>query len=408
MGLIIRISWRNLWRNPRRSLILVSAIVLCIVALLFTLAYINGILRQMVTNSVEFHLGEMEIYKKGFNDDHDPVNHISSPEEILTFLDKEAGLKGYAPRIEGRGLISSSYASSGVKITGIKPSSEARITLVARSVVEGDYLEAGAVQSILIGRKMSEKLKVGLGDKVVLTVQTIKGELAADAYRVAGIFKTISSDFDKYMVYLPIDSARRLLEIDRGITGIVVRMEDTERSAELQSRINERFKSLDIEALSWEDLEPLIAEMVRISKKWNLIFFVAIFIILSIGIINTQNIAVYERMHELGVIKAMGTGPRFIFSMVMMETFFLGLVGIAAGFFLSFPVILYFSINGLNLAMFSEGMEMFGLGARIYFEIEPFDIIFCACSILATAFFGAFFPALRASRLEPVRAIRYS
>ena len=408
MGLLIRISWRNLWRNPRRSLILVSAIVVCVVALLFTLAYINGILRQMVVNSVEFHLGEMEIYKKGFNDDRDPVNHISSAEDILNFLGEQAGVTSYSPRVEGRGLISSSYASSGVRITGIEPSSEARITLVARSIVEGDYLKSGGAQGILIGRKMSEKLKVRLGDKVVLTVQTVKGELAADAYRVVGIFKTISSDFDKYMVYLPIDSARRLLEIDRGITGVVMRIEDMSKAAEMQSRISEKFESQDIEVLSWEELEPLIAEMVRISKKWNLIFFVAIFIILSIGIINTQNIAVYERMHELGVIKAMGTGPFFIFSMVMIETFFLGLVGIAAGFFLSFPIILYFSINGLNLAMFSEGMEMFGLGARIYFEIEPFDIMFCAISILATAFFGAFFPALRASRLEPVKAIRYS
>lgn len=408
MRLLITIAWRNLWRNPRRSLILISAIMVCIVALMFTLGYINGILRQMVTNSVEFHLGEMEIYKNGFNDDHDPVNHISSPGEILDFLGKQEGLAGYSPRVEGRGLASSSYASSGVRIIGIDPSSEAKITLVARSVIEGDYLESGGAQGILIGRKMSEKLKLGLGDKMVLTVQTVNGELAADAYRVVGIFKTISSDFDKYMVYLPIASARQLLEIDSGITGIVMRLADRARAAEIQGRIKERFKSHDIEVLSWEELEPLIAEMVRISKKWNLIFFVAVFIVLSIGIINTQNIAVYERMHELGVLKAMGTGPLFIFSMVMMETFFLGLVGITAGFCLSFPVILYFSISGLNLAMFSEGMEMFGLGARIYFEIEPFDIIFCSLSILATAFFGSFFPALRASRLEPVRAIRYS
>lgn len=408
MRLLVTIAWRNLWRNPRRSLILVSAIVVCIVALMFTLGYINGILRQMVTNSVEFHLGEMEIYKKGFIDDHDPVNHISSPEDILAFLGNQQGVEAYAPRVEGRGLIASSYASSGVRLIGIEPSSESKITLVSRSLVEGDYLQSGGEQAILIGRKMSDKLKVGLGDKIVLTVQTVNGELAADAYRVVGIFKTISSDFDKYMVYIPISAARRLLEIDKGITGIVIRLTDKVRAAEIQEQVNKIFELYDVEALSWEELEPLIAEMVRISKKWNLIFFVAVFIVLSIGIINTQNIAVYERMHELGVIKAMGTGPLFIFSMVMIETFFLGLVGIAAGFLISFPVILYFSINGLNLAMFSEGMEMFGLGARIFFGIEPFDIIFCSLSILATAFFGAFFPALRASRLEPVKAIRYS
>lgn len=406
MGLLIRIAWRNLWRNPRRSAILISAIVVCIAALLITLSYINGILRQMVTNSVEFHIGEMEIYRKGFNDDRDPVRHIREPEGILNFLGRTEGVRAYAPRVEGRGLISSSYSSSGVRIIGIEPEREANITLVERSVIEGDYLKPDG-HSILIGRKMAEKLKVGLGDKIVLTVQTVNNELAADAYRVVGIFKTISGDFDKYMVYIPIKMAGKLLEIEKGVTGIALRIDNMEISDSLKRVINEKFKEHEVEALTWRELEPLIAEMVRISKQWNLIFFVAIFIILSIGIINTQNIAVYERMHELGVIRAMGTSPFFIFSMVMTETFFLGLVGLAAGFLISYPFILYFSIKGLNLAMFSEGLEMFGLGATIYFDIEFMDVVFCVISILVTVFFGTIIPALKASRLEPVKAIRY-
>jgi ABC-type lipoprotein release transport system permease subunit len=284
---------------------------------------------------------------------------------------------------------------------------ESAITLVERSVIEGSYLASGGDHGILIGQKMADKLKVKLGEKIVLTVQTVNNELASDAFRVAGIYKTISSDFDKYMVYIPIRGARRLLEIERGVTGIVLRTKDNADLRVLQDEINERFGGIGIEALTWEELEPLIAEMVRISKKWNMIFFVAIFIILSIGIINTQNIAVYERMHEIGVVRALGTKPVFIFSMIMLETLFLGAVGIAIGFLLSYPIILWFSIKGLSLAMFSEGLEMFGLGARIYFEIEFMDVVYSAASIFITAFFGAFIPALKASRLEPVKAIRY-
>ncbi|MDT8317343.1 MAG: ABC transporter permease [bacterium] len=407
MNLLIRISWRNLWRNPRRSAILISAIVICIFALLITLSYINGVLNQMVRNSVEFHLGEMEIYKKGFFNDRDPLRHITEPEEVTAFLDSAEGVKSYAPRVEGRGLISSSYSSSGVRIIGIEPDMETAITLVRRSIIKGDYLAPGAGHSILIGQKMADKLKVKLGGKIVLTVQTINNELASDAFRVGGIYKTISSDFDKYMVYIPIESARRIMEIERGVTGIVLRTENNADMTELKAAINERFDHIGAEALTWEELEPLISEMVRISKKWNMIFFVAIFIILSIGIINTQNIAVYERMHEIGVVRAMGTKPVFIFSMIMLETLFLGAVGIAVGFLLSYPIILWFSIKGLSLAMFSEGLEMFGLGARIYFDIEFMDIVYSAVSIFITAFFGAFIPAVRASRLEPVKAIRY-
>ncbi len=191
MNLLFRIAWRNLWRNPRRSAILISAIVICIFALLITLSYINGILNQMVRNSVDFHLGEMEIYKKGFYDDRDPVKHITLPEEITDFLETAEGVKNYAPRIEGRGLISSSYSSSGVRIVGIEPGMESAITLVERSVIEGSYLASGGDHGILIGRKMADKLKVKLGGKIVLTVQTVSNELASDAYRVAGSYKTI-------------------------------------------------------------------------------------------------------------------------------------------------------------------------------------------------------------------------
>lgn len=407
MGLLIRISWRNLWRNPRRSSILISAIVVCIFALLITLSYINGILRQLVRNSVDFHMGEMEIYKKGFYDDKDPKKNIPHFEEILTFLGKSEKVRNYAPRIEGRGLISSGYSSSGVRIIGIDAGREGNITLVKRSLISGRYLQTAGEHEILIGQKMAHKLKVDLGSKVVLTVQTVNNELASDAYRVVGIYKTISSDFDKYMVYLPIGKARKLLEMERGITGIAVRTDIGEGMITLEKEIEETFPQHRIDALTWAELEPLIAEMVRISKRWNMIFFAAIFIILSIGIINTQNIAVYERMHELGIVKAMGTRPFFIFSMIMMETFFLGLVGLAAGFLVSCPFIFYFSVKGLSLTMFSEGLEMFGIGATIYFDIAFIDILYSALSIMITSFFGAFIPAVRASRLEPVTAIRY-
>lgn len=407
MGLLIRISWRNLWRNPRRSSILISAVVVCVFALLITLSYINGILRQMVRNSVDFHIGEMEIYRKGFIDDKEPKKNIPYFEDILDFLGKSEKARSYAPRIEGRGLISSGYSSSGVRIIGIDPEREGEVTLVKRSVISGRYPGPSGNHEILIGQKMADKLKVEPGSKVVLTVQTVKNELASDAYRVVGIYKTISSDFDKYMVYLPIDKARKLLEMERGITGIVVRTEIGEGMAVLKKEIEKKFADRNLDVLTWAELEPLIAEMVRISKRWNMIFFAAIFIILSIGIINTQNIAVYERMHELGIVKAMGTRPFFIFSMIIMETFFLGFVGLAVGFLVSYPIIFYFSTTGLSLAMFSEGLEMFGIGATIYFDIEFIDILYSALSIMITAFFGAFIPAVRASRLEPVTAIRY-
>ena len=406
MALLLRIAWRNLWRNPKRSLVLISAVVVCIASLILTLAYINGMLQQMVQSSIEFHIGEIEIYAKGFNEDRDPARHIRRPDAIYHFLEETESVRSYAPRVEGRGLISSSRSSAGVQIVGIEPEKEASITLVKRSVTAGSYPSTGRNREILIGERTARRLKVGVGDKVVLTVQTVRNELAADAFTVCGVFRTISKDFDRYMVYIPIDAARKLLEIEKGITGIAVRTVDLKAAEKIKSLLAKSFGD-GVEVFTWGELEPLVMDMVEISRKWTFIFFVAIFIILSIGIINTQNIAVYERMHEIGVIRALGTGPLFIFSMIMAETFFLGLVGLVVGFIVTYPAVLYFSVRGLDLALFAEGLQMLGLGATIYFDIGMIDILYCALSVLVTSFLGAFAPALRASRLEPVRAMRY-
>ena len=407
MYLLTRLSWRNLWRNPKRSLLLISAIVVCIASLIVTLAWINGMLNQMVRNSIEFHIGELEVYKKGFIEDKDPANYIEETDSLLAHLESHRGIKNFAPRIEGRGLISSGYSSSGVQIVGIKPSLEADITLVKKSIISGIYLPENNDHRIIIGEKMAEKLKVSLGEKVVITVQTVNKELAADAFRISGIYKTISKDFDKYMVYIPIERARSLLEINRGVTGVAVRTEPGQDVNALRNEINKIFGDSKIEAQTWGELEPLIKEMSEISKQWMMVFFLAVFVILSIGIINTQNIAVYERMHELGVLKAIGTRPVFIFSMIMLETCFLGLTGLIAGFLISYPLVLYLSVHGLNLALFADGLQVWGLGTRIYLDLKFMDIVYSSIAVLITSFFGAFIPAMRAGRLEPVEAIKY-
>ena len=407
MTLLIQIAWRNLWRNPKRSMLLISAIVVCIASLIITLAWINGMLNQMVQNSIEFHIGEMEIYQKGFREDNDPSNYISDETQLLSYLESNKNVRASAPRVEGRGLVSSSYSSSGVQITGIDAEKEGDITLVKRSVIGGRYLDSSEGHDILIGRKMADKLQVGIGDKVVLTVQTIRKELASDAFRIVGIYSTISNDFDKYMVYIPIERSRSILGLEKGITGLALRIDDEETLEEVKADVNRKFGKNGMEALTWGDLEPLLKDMVDISKQWTLLFFLAVFIVLSIGIINTQNIAVYERMHELGVLKAMGTKPLFIFSMIMLETCFLAILGLSAGLIITYPLIFYFSTEGLNLAIFAEGLQLWGMGSRIYLDLGVIDIVYSSISVIITAFFGALLPSIRASRLEPVKAIRY-
>ncbi|MCB2203652.1 ABC transporter permease [bacterium] len=403
--MLLTIAWRNLWRNKRRSVIVLTSIIVGITAVMFNDGLSIGMIRQMLENSIGSHVSHIQIHSKGFNDNRVIQNAIPSNSKVENVLASTQGIKHWSPRVLSFGLLSSALNSSGGIIVGVNPQQEKDVTTIKRSIIEGTYL-TGAAHEVVIGRRLADKLKVGLGDKVVGMASALSGDVGSELYRVTGIFETVSSEFDKSYMFTSISDARNMLELgDRTLEYAVIvsdinKVEDV--AAELRHKLGDKY-----EVLTYIDLLPILVSQVDMYKTMMYVVYLIIALAMIFGIVNTMLMSVFERINEFGVLMAIGMRVSRIFYMVLIEAGTLGVIGTGAGLLLGTGLLLIFSSVGIDFSVFSEGLTSFGVGAVIYPRLTIDTILNVIVIIPLTTVLGAVYPAWRAMRLQPVTAIRY-
>jgi ABC-type lipoprotein release transport system permease subunit len=272
-------------------------------------------------------------------------------------------------------------------------------------MIEGNYL-TGKKHEIILGKKMAEKLEVGLGDKVIIMAAAFDGKVSSDMFRVTGIFQTASSEFDKFFVFTNIKQAQELLGLGNKITEIAICLND--RSL-VDSTKNSVLSSLGepYEVLSYKDLLPNLIALLDTASSLMLAIYIISGIAMIFGIINTKLMSVFERIREFGILMANGMKNSQIFRMIILEAFFLGSIGIIIGIIISIIIYLPLSKYGIDLSTFAESLSSLGISAIIYPELKVTSLITASVVILLTTILGALYPAIKAIRFEPVKAIRY-
>ncbi len=403
--MLLTLAWRNIWRNPRRSLIVMSSVVIGLMAIMIYDALSQGMMNQMLENQVGAHVAHLQIHKKGFNDNKIIQNYVPNPGAVETALQNHPNVAHYSKRVLTFGIISSTTASSGVSLVGIEPDREARVTKISRSLIAGRYL-SGAPHEIVIGQKLAEKLDVGLGDKVVAMASALGGSIGSDMFRVVGVYRTFSSEFDKISVYISLQSAQNLLELGDNVSEFAVITKNLDKELELKNDLVAVLGD-QYEVLTYQELLPLLIMQVDMYRESIFIFYAIIGLAMVFGIINTMLMSVFERIQEFGVLMAIGFKNSRLFVMILLEALLLGLVGTAVGFCLGYLAYLPLSAHGLDLSAFAEGLNSFGVGTVIY-PVLTIESVLSAISVVPIiAVLGALYPAVRAIRLEPVNAIRY-
>ncbi len=405
--MFLKMVWRNVWRNKRRSWIIICAVVIGLVGMLFSLAFMEGMMRQTLVNALGTHIGHLEIHKKGFEDNKVISLNIENPQEVIRTVAGELGVVAYSPRIVSSGLISSSESSSGITIVGIDPQKEPKVTTIKELVIQGDYLDEDGAFQVLLGQGLAEKLKVGLGDKIVLMAQDLTGDIGSGAYRVKGIFKTASPDFDKYMVYLNLKDTQNLLSLGSRISEVAI-LTDTPRNPEtVQKALLTKLDSEEYEVLTWKQVMPIMVTQIEFFDEVMYIFLLVICIAMGFGIVNTLLMAIMERIREFGIMMALGVRPQKIFRLVVAESVLLCFSGLVLGNLFSYFLVLYVSKRGLNLSIFSKSLESFGIGHFIYPHLTISMVLIGAVTVLIMGILASLYPGYKASRLRPVEALRY-
>lgn len=402
--MLLILAWRNIWRNKKRSLIIISAIAVGLCCGLFASSTMFGMWDSMINTTIDRDLGHFQLHSKSYEDEKLLTDTIPDFNNVISTIKSHKFVTGVSSRIIIEGMASSASSSNGVRILGIDPINEINVTSIHKQIVDGSYFKQDWRNEIVIGEKLADNLGIKVKSKIVLSFQGMDGSIIYGAFRVVGIYRTESSVFDKANVFVKENDIQKLINSDKISNEIVVRLNSVQQVDSVYLPIKNQFKNLSVKY--WGDLAPELkfyyqSVVVQMNVFLGIILFALLF-----GITNTMLMSVIERIREFGVLMAVGMKRSRVFFMIIMETISLSFIGAIIGLTLAVGLIHYFGIVGINLSAFTEGLSQWSLGSVLYtslpFSFYPPLVIM----ILATAIIAAFYPALKAIRLNPAKAIR--
>ncbi len=402
--MILLISWRNIWRNKKRSWIIIISIAFGIWAGVFTTGLSFGMVEQMIEDALRTYISHIQIHKPGFRKSREVKAVIPESKSLIEDLSHNLAIKALAPRIVLAGMANSPTSTNGVQIYGVNPKMEANVTDISKLIIEGHYFASTKSNQVVIGKKLADRLNLKVGNKMVLTAPMPSGEIGAGAFRVVGIFKTSTSMYDETTVFINIEDADKTFGLNNNIHEIALILNRISSADSLAKALNKAYPHLEIS--SWREISPELAMLTGMTDQSLLIIFIIILLALIFGITNTMLMGVLERTRELGVLMALGLKNKRIFLMILIETLLLSIVGGGLGIFLGVITNKVLSRTGIDFSLFAEGLSEFGMAAVVYPSMSLKYYIFISGLIILTAIAAAIYPGIRAIRLKPVEAIR--
>lgn len=404
--LIVVIAWRNIWRNKKRSLTIIFSIMVGLLGGLITVAFSNGMVISMIKNGIDTKYSHVQIHQPEFSNEYDVNLTIARGDSLLTALKNYPQIIAIAGRVLSPVIISSATGSYGLTANGIVPIDEQKLTTLHNDIVDGHFLLADERNSIVIGKKIAEHLKVKIGSKVNLTFQNASHDLTAGSFRVKGIYQTVFSTYDLNNVFVNRTDLARLLEIENGIHEIAILTTQDEMAESLTKEIQTQYPTLLVQ--SWKDIGPELDLMKTMVNNSLFIVLGIILLALLFGITNTMLMSVMDRTKELGVLMAVGMNQAKVFGMIVVETIFLSLSGGLLGCVFSMMLFLFLSNTGIDLSILAAGLSALGSSSIIFPMITLNEYLTLTVMLIFTAIIAAIYPAWKAIKLNPSTAIRNS
>lgn len=408
VALVMRLAWRNVLRNRRRTLLSGLAIGIGLGALIFTDALFQGMNQNMIRTATDTFLGQGQILRVGFRATTEVEDTVVGAGALLARLRADDRVAACAPRTQFFAMISSPANVAAVGTFGIDPDAERHVSDLAEAVRAGTYLDAGKPGHILLGAKLAATLEVGLGDRVVVTTaQAGSGELVQDMVRVAGLFEFGSRGLDDGVAFIDLARSRGLLGLaEDGAHQIVLRFTDLGVAGDRAHPFWQAYDGNGNEALGWRDLLPeMNAALDMATYSMGFVLFI-LFGIVALSVVNTLFMSLHERMFEFGVLRAVGTRPLRMAGLILAEAAGLALVSIVLGGLLGLALSAWVAHSGIDYG----GIEYAGVTFRdrIYPIIEARQYVVYPGWVLAFSVIAGCYPAWHAARLQPAHAMRRS
>jgi ABC-type lipoprotein release transport system permease subunit len=405
MSLYPKLAWRNIFRNKRRTYITGTAIAIGLASLIFLDALYIGLANNMIASATASFTGEGQIHGAGFLDTQDADKTVNDLERVTAELKQDSLVKRFTPRTLSQGMVTSTSGVEPVELVGAVPQTEKDLSQVDDTIVHGSFFSGDDPQNIVIGSRLAELLEVGLGDRLVVTVsQAGSGNLSQDLFRVSGIYHFNIPDLDAGLAFVRLEKAQAMLGLDHRVNEIALSFKDPRASRDESNPFWAKCSKHGNEALGWTKLFPALKSIYDLTQIATFIVGAILFAVVALGIINTLFMSIYERMFEFGVMRAVGTRPRGIRELVVLEAGALALLSIVLGVALGLVVTVIVSRTGLNY----RGMEFAGVTIKeLIYPVLQFRqfLIYPACVLLFTLCVGLY-PAAYAARMSLTGAMK--
>ncbi|HEY9113396.1 MAG TPA: FtsX-like permease family protein [Bacteroidales bacterium] len=401
----LKIAWRNLWRNSRRTLITAASIFFGVFFAVFMSSLQQGSFENMIDNMVRFYSGYIQIQDSEFKELRSVNSSFSPNEQIEQTINKSNLITQFTQRLETFALAGSETNSYPAMVFGIIPEKEEAISGISKWMGEGEYLNSGS-NDILIGKVLAENLNIGVNDSLVLIGQGYHGISAAGYYRVAGLLDFPLPDLSKQVIYMDINNCQEFLGLSDEITSIVLMVEIPDKvkpaTAELQGKLDE-----NLTIYSWDELQPELLSLIEGKTASSSIIKTLLFMIIGFGVLATIIMLMHERQRELGVMIAIGFQKTKIMMMIIVESFFIGIIGVLSGIAGSFPLVYYLYKNPVYVTgQMAETYRSMGFEPVLKFSISPGIFITPAIIVFVIFALISFYQVYFVAKLNTVNALR--
>ncbi|MBI5241463.1 MAG: ABC transporter permease [Elusimicrobia bacterium] len=403
---MLRLAWRNVCRNLRRSLITVASMACGLAAIMFGQSMIKSVQRQLIEKATSSITGHLQVQNRSIKEYKFPDKYIDDPAPVEAVLARQAGVRAFGKRINVTGLVSSPAGSVGAMICAVEPEKEKEITTISSYLTQGRYLGTSDHEAVM-GDKIAQRLDLRLGEKVVLMAQADDGSMGAEAFRVVGIYHTGSTTFDGQFIYVPLAGGQALLATGRKVNQIVVRLDDIGLAERTRQELMEKLGNRPVQVLRWLDIDHEIVAIQTFQNAILDIVLLIVFAIVALGVLNTLLMSLFERVREFGVLMAIGARPRWVMKLVLAESVILGFVGTLLGLALGCTLITYYGKAGLHLAVGDALSYFLPFPKVIYLRFAWMSHWRALLAVLVVSILAALPPALRACRLNPSEALRH-
>ena len=411
MHMDIKMAWRNVWRNPRRTWLTISAIGFACVILIFMLSFQFGAYQTMINSAIQINTGHLQIQADNYFEKKSMRQVVPIPGPVLQAVSQIESVQAVTPRANAFSLVSSDNRTAGAMIIGVDPESEARVSTLETLVRKGEFLTRAKPDTnpAMIGRLMAQNLQLDIGDELVVLGQGRDGSVAATALTVCGIYSSGQDEFDRSTLHMPLDNFQEVYSMRGAVHEIVVQVSGLDQVGPVKRVLSGRLDQMpggkNLTVLDWEALMPGLTQAIKLDLTIGIVFWGLLVLVVAFSILNTFLMAVFERTREFGVMMAIGTRPGRLVKMMLYESSAMTLVGIGLGIVLGCMVTWIFQHIGIDFSEASDVLQQYGISGRIYPQLSIITALAGPMLVLIVTFAVSLYPALKIKGLKPVEAM---